>query len=187
MPSKPACIIYAVLLCITKFISAQEEAVDATTATDEETLTFEIDMPDSATSFEGKIEQALANRSFEEPDYSAVIHPDDTISIDFPDEEVRTIIRNIAELHDFNVVIPAELHARTSIKLRNANWRQIFEVLLDPLGYTYRQDRAIIYIEPKTSNFVKGISDNMAFILAGALLLSIALNIFLLVRRWEKD
>lgn len=71
---------------------------------------------------------------------------EDTISIDFPDEEVRTIIRNVADLYDLNVVIPETLIGNTSVKLRNVTWQQVFEVILDPLGYTYIEDRNIIKI-----------------------------------------
>ncbi|MDP0496987.1 MAG: secretin N-terminal domain-containing protein [Verrucomicrobiota bacterium JB024] len=72
---------------------------------------------------------------------------DDTISVDFPNEEVRTIIRNVADLYDLNVVIPETLVGNTTIKLRNVTWRQVFEVVLQPLGYTYVEDRNIIKIK----------------------------------------
>lgn len=72
---------------------------------------------------------------------------DDTISVDFPDEEVRTVIRNVADLYDLNVVIPETLVGNTTIKLRNVTWRQVFEVVLEPLGYTYIEDRNIIKIK----------------------------------------
>lgn len=68
------------------------------------------------------------------------------ISVDFPDEEVRTIIRNVADLYDLNVVIPQGLEGRTSIKLRNVTWRQVFEVVLEPLDHGFILDRNIIKI-----------------------------------------
>ncbi len=71
---------------------------------------------------------------------------EETISVDFPDEEVRTILRNVADLFEINLVIPDTLQGRTSIKLRNVSWRQVFEVVLDPLGFTYIEDRNIIRI-----------------------------------------
>jgi len=159
------------LLCMAKLLCAEEPIAGDTAQTEAD----ELEIPMMEIDFD----------SFEESG-SATIHPDDTISIDFPDEQVRTIIRNIAELHDQNVVIPPELSGRTSIKLRNANWRQIYEVVLAPLGYTYREDRAIIYIEPKPNPIVKGISDNLLLVLSGSLILSLLLNIFLLVRKPER-
>ena len=71
---------------------------------------------------------------------------EETISVDFPDEEVRTILRNVADLFDLNVVIPDTLQGRTSVKLRNITWRQVFEITLEPLGFTYTEDRNIIRI-----------------------------------------
>ena len=69
---------------------------------------------------------------------------EETISVDFPDEDVRTILRSVADLYDLNLVVPDSLQGRTSIKLRNITWDQVFEVVLDPLGYTFIEDRNII-------------------------------------------
>jgi type IV pilus assembly protein PilQ len=75
------------------------------------------------------------------------IASEETISVDFPDEDVRTILRNVADLFDLNLVIPDTLQGRTSIKLRNVTWRQVFEVVLEPLDYTYMEDRNILRIK----------------------------------------
>lgn len=72
---------------------------------------------------------------------------EETISVDFPDEDVRTILRSVADLYDLNLVIPDGLQGRTSVKLRNITWNQVFEVVLDPLGYTYIEDRNIIRVK----------------------------------------
>ncbi|MGZ0656033.1 type II secretion system protein GspD [Coraliomargarita sp. W4R72] len=77
----------------------------------------------------------------------ASLASEETISVDFPDEDVRTILRNVADLFELNLVIPDTLIGRTSIKLRNITWRQAFEVVLEPLGYTYVEDRNIIRIK----------------------------------------
>ena len=78
---------------------------------------------------------------------SVTMAEEETISVDFPDEEVRIILRNVADLFDLNVVIPDALQGRTSVKLRNITWRQVFEVALEPLGFTYVEDRNIIRIK----------------------------------------
>ncbi|MGK0309464.1 MAG: type IV pilus assembly protein PilQ [Lentimonas sp.] len=72
---------------------------------------------------------------------------EETISVDFPDEDVRTILRSVADLYDLNLVVPDSLQGRTSIKLRNITWDQVFEVVLDPLGYTFIEDRNIIRVK----------------------------------------
>ena len=76
----------------------------------------------------------------------ATIASEETISVDFPDEDVRTILRNVADLFDLNVVIPDSLQGRTSVKLRNITWRQVFEVVLKQLDYTYVEDRNIVEV-----------------------------------------
>ena len=70
----------------------------------------------------------------------------DTLSVDFPDEEIRNILRNVAELFDLNIVIPETLQGKTSVKLHDVTWHQIFQVVLTPVGYTYVEDGNIIKI-----------------------------------------
>ena len=72
-----------------------------------------------------------------EPTGAGVSRTHDTLSVDFPDEDIRTILRNVADLFELNLVIPDTLQGKTSIKLRDVTWRQIFEVILTPVGYTY--------------------------------------------------
>ncbi len=70
----------------------------------------------------------------------------DTLSVDFPDEDIRNILRNVADLFELNIVMPDTLVGRTSIKLRDVTWRQIFKVVLAPVGYTFIEDGNIIKI-----------------------------------------
>ena len=75
----------------------------------------------------------------------------DTLSVDFPDDEIRNILRNVADLFELNLIIPETLQGRTSIKLRDVTWRQIFQSILDPVGFTYVEDGNIIKIVTKES------------------------------------
>ncbi len=70
----------------------------------------------------------------------------DTISVDFPNVEIRTILRSVADLYDLNLVIPEEFTGRASITLRDVTWPQVFDIVLSPVGYTYREDDGIIMI-----------------------------------------
>lgn len=70
----------------------------------------------------------------------------DTLSVDFPDEDIRNILRNVADLFELNLVIPEALQGKASIKLRDVTWRQIFQVVLAPVGYSYVEDGNIIKI-----------------------------------------
>ena len=73
----------------------------------------------------------------------------DLISVDYPNEEIRTVLRNVADLYSLNIVVPDTLQGTTSIKLRDVTWRQIYSVVLDPVGYTFVEDGPIIKIVSK--------------------------------------
>jgi len=75
---------------------------------------------------------------------------DHTIAVDFMNESVRHIIRYIADLYDLNVVIPDTLDGNISIKLRGVTWQQVFQVILEPLGYIYTYEGNIIRIRGKS-------------------------------------
>jgi type IV pilus assembly protein PilQ len=85
----------------------------------------------------------------------------ETLSVDFPNAEIRTILRNIADLFDLNLVIPETLEGRASLKLRDVTWRQIFDVLLQPVGYTYVTDGNIIKIVSIESLNVEPVATNV--------------------------
>jgi type II secretory pathway component GspD/PulD (secretin) len=69
-----------------------------------------------------------------------------TVSVDEPEAEIRTILSNVAELFDLNLVIPETLQGKATVKLHDVTWRQIFNVVLTPVGYTYIEDGNIIKI-----------------------------------------
>src|SRR5262245_28154075 len=79
-----------------------------------------------------------------EPSAGSVSRDKDTLSVDFPDEDIKTILRNVADLFELNLVVPDTLTGKTSIKLRDVTWRQIFQVVLGPVGYTYIEEGNII-------------------------------------------
>lgn len=80
------------------------------------------------------------------PVAAPVTRDKDTLSVDFPDEDIKTILRNVADLFELNLVVPDTLTGKTSIKLRDVTWRQIFQVVLSPAGYTYIEEGNIIKI-----------------------------------------
>jgi type II secretory pathway component GspD/PulD (secretin) len=81
-----------------------------------------------------------------EPAAGSVSRDHDTLSVDFPDEDIKTILRNVADLFELNLVVPDTLTGKTSIKLRDVSWRQIFTVVLTPVGYTFIEEGNIIKI-----------------------------------------
>lgn len=89
----------------------------------------------------------------------------ETLSVDFPNEEIRTVLRNVADLFELNLVVPDTLVGRTSIKLRDVTWRQIFRVVLTPVGYDFVEEDNIIKVisqeqlraePPRTEVFILG-------------------------------
>lgn len=70
----------------------------------------------------------------------------DLISVDYPSEEIRTVLRNVADLYVLNLVVPETLVGTTSIKLRDVTWRQIYSVVLEPVGYTFIEEGSIIKV-----------------------------------------
>jgi type IV pilus assembly protein PilQ len=96
--------------------------------------------------------------------------PKDTLSVDFPDEDIRSILRNVADLFELNIVIPDTLQGRTSIKLRDVSWRQIFSVTLSPVGYTFVEEGNIIKV------ISKGALDAEPFVTSSVILQNVAAN-----------
>lgn len=70
----------------------------------------------------------------------------DTLSVDFPDEDIRNILRNVADLFELNIIMPDALQGKTTIKLRDVTWRQIFQSVLQPVNFSYIEEGNIIKI-----------------------------------------
>lgn len=86
-----------------------------------------------------------------QPTQPTVSRDNDTLSVDFPDEDIKTILRNVADLFELNLVVPDTLVGKTSIKLRDVTWRQIFETVLSPAGYTYVEEGNIVKVVSRES------------------------------------
>jgi len=71
---------------------------------------------------------------------------EDTITLDFNQAEISVVLRQVADLFQLNLVIPDTLVGTTSIKLRDVTWRQVFDVVLRPVGFTYIEDGNIIRV-----------------------------------------
>ncbi|MBS0661792.1 MAG: hypothetical protein JSR48_00890 [Verrucomicrobia bacterium] len=70
----------------------------------------------------------------------------ETLSVDFPDTDIREILRNVADLFELNLVMPDSLQGKASIKLRDVSWRQIFEVVLKQVNYTFIEKDGIVKV-----------------------------------------
>lgn len=67
-------------------------------------------------------------------------------SIDFPNEDITTILAEVAKAAGINLVLADPIQGRTSIKLRNVTWRQIYREVLTHLGYTFVESGGLVLI-----------------------------------------
>ncbi len=100
---------------------------------------------------EALAEEAPAQQiqSLDEPEQAASLTSkadSELIDVNFPNDEVRNIIRSVADMYELNVVIPDTLVGNVSIKLNKVGWKQIFKVVLEPRGFTYVEEDNIIRI-----------------------------------------
>lgn len=70
----------------------------------------------------------------------------DTLSVDFPDTDIKEILRNVADLFELNLVVPDTVTGKTTIKMHDVTWRQIFKNILEPINFTYIEEGNIIKI-----------------------------------------
>src|SRR5688500_10870039 len=88
----------------------------------------------------------------------------DTLSVDFPDEDLRNILRNVADLVELNIIMTETLQGKTTIKLRDVTWRQIVQSVLAPVNYTYVEDGNIIKIISNDSLLQEPVSTDVFLI-----------------------
>jgi len=79
---------------------------------------------------------------------AAFAAPEERQTIDYENEDIRKVIRDVADRFELNVVIPETLQGRASVKLRDVTWPQVYHVLLTPVGYTFSPEDNIIKIVP---------------------------------------
>jgi type IV pilus assembly protein PilQ len=77
---------------------------------------------------------------------SAVLKDKDTVSFTFEDKDNRAIIQDVATIFDLNVVIDPTLTGKSTIKLHDVTWQQVFKSVLSPVNFTYVEDGNIIHI-----------------------------------------
>lgn len=84
------------------------------------------------------------------PVASEVRAQNETISLNVDNQEIRVILRNIADIYELNIVIPDDLQGTSSLNLRDVTWQQIFDIVLGEAGYSWRDEDGIIRIRMGT-------------------------------------
>ncbi len=69
-----------------------------------------------------------------------------TVSVDFPNEERAVILRNVADIFELDLRLPASLRGSVSLKARNRGWRFFFDEVLQPVGYAWKEENGVIVV-----------------------------------------
>ena len=72
----------------------------------------------------------------------------DAVSIDYPDMDHARILGDVAAHFRLRLDGIDRLNGRTSLKLRDVTWRQIFKVTLSPIGYGFYEKDGVVMIRP---------------------------------------
>lgn len=102
---------------------------------------------------------ATQTASVEEADLDAIFQKEvgpsvtkgdqETVSIDFADTTIRAVLRNVADIFGLNLAIPDGVVGNVSLKLKNVTWRQVFDLVLEPIGYLRIEDGNIVKIKSR--------------------------------------
>jgi len=71
------------------------------------------------------------------------------IDLDFKDADIHNLLRLLADVGGVNIIIPDEIRANVTVRLRNVPWDQAMEVILASKGLWYRREGTLIRIAPR--------------------------------------
>lgn len=87
--------------------------------------------------------------------------PLETFDLDYTDTPVRTILRNVADAAELNVIIPDTLVGSISIQLKGVTWPQVFDIALEGTGFVWaRGTGGIIRIQRVGADQSIEVADN---------------------------
>ncbi len=68
---------------------------------------------------------------------------------DFKDADIHDLLRTLSEVGGVNMVIPDNVRANVTVRLRRVPWDQAMEVILASKGFWYKREGKIIRIAPR--------------------------------------
>jgi len=73
-------------------------------------------------------------------------YKDKIISIDFQDEDIKSVLRLMAQYADVNIVISDDIKGTITLSMKNVPWEQALDTILDTFGLSKNQmdDRMIL-------------------------------------------
>ena len=84
--------------------------------------------------------------SFEKDKSVPKFSTSEQVSVDFVNEEIKSVLRYIAELYDLNIIIPTNLTGNVTLRLKDVDWKALLAAVLNPLGCSYTDNDGIIQI-----------------------------------------
>lgn len=75
----------------------------------------------------------------------------DQVSVDFINEDIKSVLRYISELYDLNIIIPTSLVGNVTLRLKNVTWQDLLTAVLTPLGCSYTESNGIVRISSEES------------------------------------
>lgn len=82
------------------------------------------------------------------PERAGLERDGETVTVHYENAPIRQILAEVAEQFDLQVVLPDQLDDTTSINLRDVSWRQVFQVVLSPYGYSCIEREDLIVVLP---------------------------------------
>ena len=71
------------------------------------------------------------------------------IDLDFKDADIHNLLRMLADVGGVNIVIPDEIQARVTVRLRRVPWDQALEVILASKGLWFRREGNLYRVAPR--------------------------------------
>lgn len=75
-----------------------------------------------------------------------VAKPDDTISLDFKDADIGSVLRVLSMKSNVNIVTGPEVKGLVTVRLDNVPWEKALDVILRTYNYVYERDGNIIRV-----------------------------------------
>lgn len=90
-------------------------------------------------------EKAAGEKPAEEKLIGEKIKPD-SITIDFKDADIKTVLRVLAEKSGINIVSGKDVEGFVTIRLSNVNWEVALDIICKNYGFAYERDENIIRV-----------------------------------------
>ncbi|MFH0902651.1 MAG: type IV pilus secretin PilQ, partial [Pseudomonadota bacterium] len=71
------------------------------------------------------------------------------IDLDFKDVDIHNLLRLFSDVGGLNIIVPDDIRASVTVRLRNVPWDQAMEVILASKGLWYRREGNLVRVAPR--------------------------------------